>query len=393
VSARDAQPTAAGPLLLRRMNERSVLETVREQAPISRAAIARAAGISKPTVSLALRALLEAGLVRQAPPKTDGPTYGATFFEADPEAAAVFAIDIGARYLRLALADVTGAVRAREDVETGARSADAVFRVIPRAARRLVKAAGVDGECIACAVVGVPGVVEPETGRLGLAENVPGLAGVEIAARIERFLRLPVAAENDVNLAAIGERDRGVARDVANFAFVSVGTGLGAGLVVDGELVVGSHGAAGELDLARPADTDLDPAAPAISEYARERAASLGAGATTVGEPFDTISIFDAARAGDALALEIVDEVARRICAHLVAVCAVVDPELIVIGGGIGGNADLLLPRVRELLAAGLPYPPRIAASALGGEVVLAGALAVGLARAREWAFTARLER
>ena len=90
----------ATPPLLKRLNERTVLEAIRDGAPISRAEIARRAGISKPTVSLALLALLEAGLVREAPPSLEGPTYGAVFFEPVPEAALVLGLDLGARFLR-----------------------------------------------------------------------------------------------------------------------------------------------------------------------------------------------------------------------------------------------------------------------------------------------------
>src|SRR5437588_7157387 len=118
VSVRDRDDNAdvATPPLLKRLNEETVLDTIRSGAPISRAEIARLAGISKPTVSLALRALEEAGLVREAPAADlSGPTYGATFYEPEPDAAAVLGIDIGARYLRMAVADVTGTVRARED--------------------------------------------------------------------------------------------------------------------------------------------------------------------------------------------------------------------------------------------------------------------------------------
>src|SRR5262245_1326182 len=106
----------ATPPLLRRLNERAVLETVREGAPISRAEISRRAGISKPTVSLALQSLLRAGLVREAE-APEGPSYGAVYFEPVPEAALVLGLDLGAIFLRGALCDLSGAVRARQDVE------------------------------------------------------------------------------------------------------------------------------------------------------------------------------------------------------------------------------------------------------------------------------------
>src|SRR5204862_2249943 len=108
------RPSAAIPPLLKRMNERTVLETIRTGAPISRAEISRRVGISKPTVSLALRSLLEAGLVRETDPDPGRPTYGAVFFEPVPEAALVLGFDLGARFLRGAVCDLRGRVRARQ---------------------------------------------------------------------------------------------------------------------------------------------------------------------------------------------------------------------------------------------------------------------------------------
>ena len=103
--------------LLRNLNERTVLETIRAGAPISRAEISRRSGISKPTVSLALQSLLEASLVREAAERPDGPGYGALYFEPVPDAALVLGLDVGARFVRGAVCDLAGAIRARQDVE------------------------------------------------------------------------------------------------------------------------------------------------------------------------------------------------------------------------------------------------------------------------------------
>src|SRR6266536_1674852 len=108
---------AAIPPLLKDLNERTVYETIRLASPISRAEISRQAGISKPTVSLALQALLDAGLVRETDLEPGRPRYGAVFFEPVPEAALVLGLDLGARFLRGAICDLRGETRARLDVE------------------------------------------------------------------------------------------------------------------------------------------------------------------------------------------------------------------------------------------------------------------------------------
>src|SRR2546427_7574877 len=120
----------ATPPLLKRLNEETVLDTIRRGAPISRAEIARRAGISKPTVSLALRALLEAGLVREAADGPPGPTYGALYFEPVAEAALVLGVDLGAHFLRGAVSDLSGAVRARHDVELAGADAESALEAI-----------------------------------------------------------------------------------------------------------------------------------------------------------------------------------------------------------------------------------------------------------------------
>jgi predicted NBD/HSP70 family sugar kinase len=379
---------SALPPLLKQLNERSVLEAIRAGAPISRAQISRRAGISKPTVSLALQSLLDAGLVREADHDPDGPHYGAVFFEPVPDAALVLGLDLGARFLRGAICDLGGAVRARQDVELGTVDVAAALDAVASLRRSLVDAAGAEDDALDGAVVGVPGVVDAESGLVHMT-SVPGLEGTDFGAEAEGVLGLPVAVENDINLAALGEHWLGVARGADDFVFLSVGTGLGAGVVLHGELHRGRHGSAGELDLVSAGlELDIDPCAGALSELAARLAAHDGD--TLLAPPYDPPAVFAAARAGDAVGRAVVSEEARRIALHLVPVAAVGDVDLVVLGGGIGANSDLLLEPVRDLLARWLPFPPRVEVSSLGDAAVLTGALAVGRGAALDNVFVNR---
>jgi predicted NBD/HSP70 family sugar kinase len=381
-------PTRATPPLLKRMNEQTVLETIRAAAPISRAEISRRAGISKPTVSLALRSLEESGLVRRAAAPS-GPSYGAVYFEPVPEAALVLGIDLGARFVRGAICDLDGGVRARQDIELGGVDAEVALDAISDLHASLVAATGLDADLVDGVVVGVPGVVEAN-GTLALAENVPGLEGRAFGEELSARLGLPVVLENDVNLAALGEQWLGVAQGVDDFAFLSVGTGMGLGLVLGGDLHRGHHGAAGEVDYALVGlGVEVDPSGGSLPELT-ERMASESNAATSLKPPYEGRAIFAAARSSDALARRVVAEVARRIALHLAAVSAVSDIALAVLGGGLGVNGDLLLDPVRQHLATWLPYPPRVEVSSLGEAAILTGALAVGLRAALENVFARR---
>ena len=307
--AETTRPAPAAPPLLKRLNEQTVLELVRDLAPVSRAEISRRAGISKPTVSLALRSLVEAGLVRESAEAPSGPSYGAVYFEPVPEAALVLGLDLGARFLRGAICDLSGTIRARQDVELQGADAERALAAVAELRDALVAATDLPGELIDGVVVGVPGVTGAADGTLQLAANVPGLEGRPFEAELEARLGLPITLENDINLAALGERWLGVARGVDDFVFLSVGTGMGAGIVLRGELHTGRHGFAGEIDFALDAlDEDVDPSAPQIAELAAEIAEQHDG--TSLRAPFEARSVFDAARQGDEAAQLVVDEVA-----------------------------------------------------------------------------------
>ncbi len=381
----------ATPPLLKSLNERTVLDAIRSSAPISRAEISRRVGISKPTVSLALRSLVDAGLVRETDPDGDGPNYGAIFFEPVPEAAFVLGIDLGTRFVRAAICDLWGETRARQDVELPEPSVDVALDTIAE----LVDSIAVDEYAAALdsVVLGVPGAVDTTTGAITLAANVVGLEGDRFSRAVSERLAAPVHIDNDINLAALGERWRGVARGVDDFAFLSIGTGLGAGLVLAGELHRGHRGTAGELDYIRSGLVEeIDPCADAVTELARALV-SRTAEPTVLAPPYDTRSIFAAARAGDVVARQVVTEEARRIALHVTPLAAVTDVRLVVLGGGIGANGDLLLDEIRPLLDDWLPHPPRLETSSLGDAAVLTGALAVGLRAARENVFVNRARR
>lgn len=379
--------TKAVPALLRALNERTVLDAVRASGPISRAQVARRTGISRPTVSLVLRSLLEDGLVRETEHDPDRPHYGATYYEADPEAAVVLGVDFGARAVRAAICDLNGDVRARAEIRSRG-SVDERIELLASRSRSLFRTSKLPLDLLENAVVALPAVVSPTDGSV-LSADLPDLGSADLRERLERALRVPVTIENDVNLAALAEQRKGVARGVADFAFLLVGAGLGAAMVLDWKLYRGHNGAAGELDAVRNGRTDdVDPCGTAISSLAAE---AVEGRETVLEQPFEVPKIFAAARNGDAVATAVVEETARRIALHILPLAATLDLPLVVLGGHVGANADLLDP-IREYLADWLPFPaPRVEVSALGEAAVIEGALAAGVDAALERIFERRV--
>jgi predicted NBD/HSP70 family sugar kinase len=379
----------AVPALLRALNERKVLDAVRTAGPISRAEVARRTGISRPTVSLVLRSLLEDGLVRESVHDPDGPHYGAVYYEADPEAAVVLGVDFGSRAVRTALCDLGGEVRAREEIRSRG-SVEERIGALGRSVRSLLRSAEVSGDLFENAVVALPAVVSPVDGRVS-APDLPGLGAVDLLEQLEQALGVPVTLENDVNLAAVAEQRRGIAQDAADFAFLLVGAGLGAAVMLDWKLHRGHNGNAGELDAVRSGRADdVDPCAASLSQLATELAAKEQ---TVLEPPFDVRELFAAAEAGDAVGVAVVEEAARRIALHVLPLAATLDLPLVVLGGSVGANAVLLEP-VRSHLGDWLPFPaPQVEVSALGEAAVIEGALATGVDAALERLFQRRVRR
>jgi predicted NBD/HSP70 family sugar kinase len=229
-------------------------------------------------------------------------------------------------------------------------------------------------------VIGSPGIVEPDGHALQLAPNLPGWERPAVLRDLRRLLGEGTTIENDVDAAAVAERDHGAGREFSTFALVSVGTGIGMGLVLDGELHRGAHGAAGEIAFLPLADGEVDPRDArrrGALESAVSSAAVVRAARRAGTRRRSARSVFAAAAAGDERAREIVSGEAALVAHALGAIVAVIDPELIVLGGGIG-RAPGFAEKVRTRLAELSPVVPEVRPSALGEDAVVDGCLAVG---------------
>jgi predicted NBD/HSP70 family sugar kinase len=376
------------PSLLRAINARTILERIQRSGPVSRAQVARDSGLSKPTVSLGLTALLEAGLVREVGRFSGRPGPSAVLYELNPAAGWVVGIDVGRRRVRAALADITGTVVGRRDEQARASSARALIGQLGAIAHALAAEAGIGWEQVHHVTVGSPGVFEPVRGAVTLAPNLPGWGRQGLLERLREELGDRIGVENDVNLAAEGERWRGLGRGIRNFGFLSGPASAWAWCWTAG--CTGRGGAAGEVGYlpvgADPYDRQVRRRGAFEESVNGAAVVRLAAEAGMTGS-LTAKKVFAVAGKGDPLARRVVEDEARRLALGLAVVTAVVDLELVILGGGVGGNADLLLPPIERELRALSPIRPRLAVSALGEDAVLQGAVATALAVAQSRLF------
>ncbi len=381
------------PRLLRVMNERRLLDHLLEHGPASRADLAKITGLSKPTVSAALAGLEKSGLVHLVGEVSGRPGPVTSLYDMNAGAVHVAGVDVGRDWIRVAVADLRGHFVGRRDGRNDARTEDDLVGEVRSLLQAAVAEAGLEWSSIAYAVVGSPGVYDPGTGRLNLAVNLPGWGSPGLLDRLRAALRTEVTIENDINLAALGEHAHGEGKGRSHFALVSIGTGVGMGIVVNGELYSGAHGAAGEVSYL-PAPENPALAGEELEHGPTETvvgASGVVRAACAAGLRLETAKeVFGAAAAGDTVALQVVEAEGRRIGGLIVAVASVLDPEVVVLTGGVGRNLDLLGDSIASRIAELGPLRPAVVASTLGDSGVLLGAVVRALGQAWDVIFAAR---
>jgi predicted NBD/HSP70 family sugar kinase len=405
------------PSLLRELNDRAALELLLDGRSLTRSQLSELTGVSKVTVAQMLGRLEERGLVAAVGEQSVGRGPNAALYSVVASSAHVAALYVEHGLVSTAVADVTGRViaEAREDTNGDGDPVELVRSAVDRACR----SAGVSISMLSAFVIGSPGVVDPVSGDPQFSFNLPAWhAGV--LAGLRGALHRRVLIENDVNLAAMAEHEIGAAAGAEDFVLMWIGTGVGLATMLAGRLHRGVSGAAGEIgwlpvpgapvtsDVRYPAGGGLQwlLGSDAIGALAAEFGLAVpGAGAPGAGglSPADSVRAAVAANAANAAAVagavaaaerpdgadrragQFLDELARRVALGAVAVCTVVDPGLVVLGGEIGlAGGSALAARVAAEVARICPVRPRVVPTAVSSEPVLRGALltAVQLARA-----------
>jgi predicted NBD/HSP70 family sugar kinase len=368
---------------------------VRSNGPLSRADLARATGLSKPTVNAAVELLLKHGWITQdAEVAAAGrPGRRARLLRFAGGVGHVLGIDIGANKVLVLVADLAGNVLASERRKTGKRRPEALIALVEVAGVAALDAADVTRGNLKAVGVGTPGIVDPASGCVTLAPQLAGWDGIKLAARLDPAFDCPVLVDNEVRLSLLAERWRGAAQQIDDAFLVQIGVGIGGGVLVGGEVYRGAGGAAGEIgylplfDVEEPSD-GLGPFEHAAGATAFARLARRAAEGrrTTLGElaggdrdAIDAETVFAAAAGGDAVATEVLDHLLDRLARGIAAAIVLLNPETVIVGGGISRAGEQLRAPLQQRIRELVPVPPRVILSQLGDEAVALGGVRLAL--------------
>jgi len=366
------------------------MEAVVQSGPISRASIAKQTGLSKQTISEVMRQFEAEGWVRETGRTSGHIGRTAVTYELIPSAAYIAAVDLGGTKVRVAICDLSSHVFAEETEPTHPAGGEAVVAQIAALCWKAAAKGRVARAKLRIAVVGVPGAPQPDTGRVLLAPNIVSFDQMDVAGALSTALGLEVMLENDVNLAVLGESWLGAGQGIDNLAFIALGTGVGSGLMLNGQLVRGATNAAGELGFLPFGADPFEPESLRAGAYER-RVASHGIMARyreAAGHDAPVPTIFERANAGEAAAMTVIDDTARYLARGIGAIAAMANPEKVILGGSIGARPELV-ERVRHMLPLCFPYPLEVEASLLGNHAALVGAAAIGLSHLHNTLFGA----
>lgn len=324
---------------------------------------------------------------QQGPAGQDGPRISAG-------SGHVIGVDIGGTNLRLALADMTGSVVEKWTTSTVAVSdAHSVVGLICAGVDALLQKASLPRGSLRALAAGAPGITDTDQGIVIATSYLMGWRNVPLRALLEEKLGVPVSIENDVNAAALGESRAGIARGISDFVFLAIGTGIGAGIVLNGQLFRGKQWVAGEVGYMLVPGVSEAPVEPGMPGALEDAVGGEGVKAqwqrrwneskTSLPREARATEIFDHAMDQNPLAQEVLQFSARTLAYAIYNTSLVLNCPLFVLGGGVGQHPALCEATRRFLEQRKAPAQPKVRASTLGSEAQITGAIFLALEAAR----------
>lgn len=304
-----------------------------------------------------------------------------------------FGVDIGGTTVKLGLFDESGSVLEKWEIPT--RKENGGENILPDVAKSILAKMdqkGITTREVRGIGVGAPGAVDEEGTMVGGAVNL-GWGVLNIPKIMSQYVDIPVKANNDANVAALGEMWQGGGKGYANMVAVTLGTGVGGGIIINGKILTGATGAGGEIGHIHIEDHETEEcgckkkgcleqyaSATGIVRLAKRRLAKDDAASVLRGGEVSAKTVFDAVKAGDAVAIEIAEQFGDYLGKGLAAVAAVVNPEVFVIGGGVSKAGEILLSYVKPAFLKYVFYPcgkAEFKLATLGNDAGIFGAAAL----------------
>jgi predicted NBD/HSP70 family sugar kinase/biotin operon repressor len=338
---------------LRERNRERVIGVLRALGRTSQADIARTTGLSRTTVSTLVAELKDSGLVFEVDgrgPDVRGGRPGVQLALQDSPRAVV-GIDFGHSHVQVAVADLAHNVLAERirELDVDHRAEDALGASAAMVDEVLGEA-GVEHAAVVSAGIGIPGPVDRARGTVGSATILPGWRGLHIADEMQRRLGLHVEIENDANCGALAELTWGAGRDCTNFAYIKAATGIGCGIVIDGRLLRGASGTAGEIG-----HTTLDEAGALCYCGNRGCLETVASGPAIIQlvsqghqETLNLGRVIELAASGDVRCRRAISDAGREIGVAVAGLCNLINPERVIVGGLLSRAGELLLEPMRE---------------------------------------------
>ena len=385
------------PVQLKSLNKKRVLQCIQESSPISRAEIAAKINISKPTVSLLVDELIqekwifEKGIGESTSQGGRRPIQ--LYF--NEKAAYIIGTDIGGTKVKTVICDLNGNIVASSSFNTCQYLDSGLLKQIAREIEFIVNKEGIEDEKILGMGAGVPGITETAT---GIVVEAPSLNWVRypFITEAKRHIPYPVHVDNDVNVAALGEQWLGNARDKQSVLFIAVGTGIGSGIIINNQLYRGSSSAAGEIGYMVTDKNDMkNEFKPIFHRYGYLESV---AGGKSIGDrltrciqkepehPLHQQALaaelsgevaFKLAKSGDQIALKVIDEAIEHLAYGVVNAASLLNPEIVILGGGVLKSSDFILPKLQEIVNQYLPSSVQLKTSQLGDNAGVLGAVSL----------------
>lgn len=361
----------------RNLNEGLVLENIEKNGSISRADICRIIGLTAPTVSDIVRDLIERGIVDEIGKGDSSGGKKPILLELNPRAGYMLAVDLGREDgIKATLMDLYyNIVQERTGPKIELLRGKELKHALNITVNDLMKEGGIPRGKILGICIGVPGIIDFEMKKITIAPYLDWDVSLEDLTLEE--IEIPVTIENDVNLMALGERAKGVAQGTNNFVFVGERIGVGAGIVINGGLHTGANNAAGEVGYLLIDMKDRyrnNKGYGCFEKLASYKAIMERARKEMADKRLRAVDVFKAAARGNSIAIRIVKETLKFLAYGISNISCVLDPELVVIGGGISILPDDFLEEIRTNIRDVIPLLPRIEFSKLGEDAVLVGA-------------------